>query len=183
MATTIGRVLRDRNAGLYLTAVVVSGFGSSAMALVSGIWVKELTGSDGLAALCTLALWAPLLLGPLLGTLADRTRRRPLLVAVNVGLGVLLLPLLWVDRVGGAAGLGLRVHGNQLGPHFAVELVCLWVTLAADLSARHEVEVVLRCVDRVEALASLRGGTLDAAPLREKGFRVRAELPLGRPDA
>lgn len=27
------------------------------------------------------------------------------------------------------------------------------------------------------------GGTLDAAPLREKGFRVRAELPLGRPDA
>ncbi|WJV49547.1 MFS transporter [Streptomyces flavofungini] len=107
MATTIGRVLRDRNAGLYLTAVVVSGFGSSAMTLVSGIWVKELTGSDGLAALCTLALWAPLLLGPLLGTLADRTRRRPLLVAVNVGLGVLLLSLLWVDRVGGAAGLWL----------------------------------------------------------------------------
>ncbi|MFD0413531.1 MFS transporter [Streptomyces sp. NPDC127108] len=107
MATTIGRVLRDRNAGLYLTAVVVSGFGSSAMTLVSGIWVKERTGSDGLAALCTLALWAPLLLGPLLGTLADRTRRRPLLVAVNVGLGVLLLSLLWVDRVGGAAGLGL----------------------------------------------------------------------------
>ncbi|WP_405654452.1 MFS transporter [Streptomyces sp. RK9] len=126
MATTIGRVLRDRNAGLYLTAVVVSGFGSSAMALVSGIWVKELTGSDGLAALCTLALWAPLLLGPLLGTLADRTRRRPLLVAVNVGLGVLLLPLLWVDRVGGAAGLGLL---------FAVLLVygaCGVVTDAAE---------------------------------------------------
>ncbi|MFD5700032.1 MFS transporter [Streptomyces lasiicapitis] len=97
MATTIGRVLRDRNAGLCLGAVVVSGFGSSAMTLVSGIWVKELTGSDGLAALCTLALWAPLLLGPLLGTLADRTRGRPLLVAVNAGLGVLLLALLRVD--------------------------------------------------------------------------------------
>lgn len=104
MTTTIGRVLRDRNAGLCLGAVVVSGFGSSALTLVAGIWVKELTGSDGLAALCTLALWAPLLLGPLLGTLADRTRRRPLLVAVNVGLGVLLPSLLWVD---GAAGLWL----------------------------------------------------------------------------
>ncbi|GHC63860.1 MFS transporter [Streptomyces flavofungini] len=104
MTTTIGRVLRDRNAGLCLGAVVVSGFGSSALTLVAGIWVKELTGSDGLAALCTLALWAPLLLGPLLGTLADRTRRRPLLVAVNVGLGVLLLSLLRVD---GAAELWL----------------------------------------------------------------------------
>ncbi|MGH4027407.1 MFS transporter [Actinomycetota bacterium Odt1-20B] len=97
MTTTFGRILRDRNAGLYLGAVLVSGFGSTAMWLASGIWVKELTGSNGLAALCQLALWLPTLLGPLLGTLADRTRRRPLLVAVNLGLAVLLLPLFAVD--------------------------------------------------------------------------------------
>ncbi|CAM5560881.1 Multidrug efflux pump Tap OS=Streptomyces alboniger OX=132473 GN=CP975_07985 PE=3 SV=1 [Streptomyces alboniger] len=96
-STTIGRVLRDRNAALQLGAVVVSGFGSSALWLVSGIWVKELTGSDGLAALCQFALWAPTLLGPLLGTLADRTRRRPLLVAANLTLGALLLSLFAVD--------------------------------------------------------------------------------------
>ncbi|MEU7580721.1 MFS transporter [Streptomyces sp. NPDC041068] len=100
MTSTIGRVLRDRNAGLYLGAVVVSGFGTSALWLVSGIWVKELTGSDGLAALCQFALWAPTLIGPLLGTLADRTRRRPLLVAVNLALGALLLSLFTVDTAG-----------------------------------------------------------------------------------
>ena len=55
---TVARVLRDRNAGLYLAGVVVSGFGTSAMWLVSGIWVKDLTGSNGLAALCVFALWA-----------------------------------------------------------------------------------------------------------------------------
>ncbi|WP_399923814.1 MFS transporter [Streptomyces kanamyceticus] len=100
MTSTIGRVLRDRNAGLYLGAVVVSGFGTSALWLVSGIWVKELTGSDGLAALCQLALWAPTLAGPLLGTLADRTRRKPLLVTVNLTLGALLLSLFAVDSAG-----------------------------------------------------------------------------------
>ncbi|GAB2962642.1 MFS transporter [Streptomyces pseudoechinosporeus] len=94
------RVLRDRNAGLYLGGVVVSGFGTSAMWLVAGIWVKELTGSDGLAALCVFALWAPTLIGPLLGTLADRTRRRPLLVWTNLGLAALLLSLLAVDSPG-----------------------------------------------------------------------------------
>ncbi|MFJ5274040.1 MFS transporter [Streptomyces sp. NPDC088358] len=97
MTWTVTRVLRDRDAGLYLTAVVVSGFGSSAMWLVSGIWVKDLTGSNGLAALCVFALWAPVLAGPLLGTLADRTRRRPLLIGTNLALAVLLPTLLAVD--------------------------------------------------------------------------------------
>lgn len=90
MTWTVTRVLGDRNAGLYLTGVVVSGFGSSAMWLVSGIWVKDLTGSNGLAALCVFALWAPTLVGPVLGVLADRTRRRPLLIAVNLALAALL---------------------------------------------------------------------------------------------
>ncbi|MFF1446654.1 MFS transporter [Streptomyces sp. NPDC058274] len=94
---TVTRVLRDGNAGWYLGAVVVSGFGTSAMWLVSGIWVKELTGSNGLAALCVFALWAPTLVGPLLGTFADRVRRRPLLVWTNLGLAALLLPLFAVD--------------------------------------------------------------------------------------
>lgn len=91
------RVLRDRNAGLYLAGVVVSGFGTSALWLASGVWVKDLTGSDGLAALCMLAMWAPSLAGPLLGTLADRTRRRPLLIGVNLLLAALLLTLFTVD--------------------------------------------------------------------------------------
>ncbi|MGW7420671.1 MFS transporter [Streptomyces sp. NPDC054813] len=97
---SVTRLLRDRNAALYLTGVVVSGFGTSALWLVSGVWVKDLTGSDGLAALCTAALWTPTLLGPALGTLADRVRRKPLLIRLNLALAVLLLPLRAVGSPG-----------------------------------------------------------------------------------
>ncbi|EGG43370.1 integral membrane efflux protein [Streptomyces griseoaurantiacus M045] len=83
-------VLRDRNARVYLTGVIVSGFGDSAMLLASGVWVKELTGSDGLAALVGFCAWAPVLAGPLLGNLADRTRRRTLLIATSLVLAVVM---------------------------------------------------------------------------------------------
>jgi MFS family permease len=100
MTWTVTRVLADRDAGLYLTGTVVSGFGTSAMWLASGIWVKDLTGSNGLAALCVFALWAPTLIGPVLGTLADRTRRRPLLIGSNLVLAALLPVLFAVDERG-----------------------------------------------------------------------------------
>lgn len=88
------RVLRDRRAGLCLAAVVVSGFGTSALWLASGVWAKDLTGSTGPAALCLAAMWAPTLAGPPLGALADRARRKPLLITTNLLLAALLLPLL-----------------------------------------------------------------------------------------
>ncbi|MET8165447.1 MFS transporter [Streptomyces sp. NPDC005329] len=97
---SVVRVLRDRDAALCLSASWVSGFGTSALWLAAGVWVKDLTGSNGLAALCTLALWAPTLLGPALGALADRTRRRPLLIALNLGPAALLLTVLAVDSPG-----------------------------------------------------------------------------------
>ncbi|MDT0397718.1 MULTISPECIES: MFS transporter [Streptomyces] len=84
-------------AGLCLTGVVISGFGTSALWLASGVWVKDLTGSDGLAALCMLAMWAPTLAGPLLGALADRFRRRPLLIAASLLMAALLPTLCAVD--------------------------------------------------------------------------------------
>ncbi|MFG3509054.1 MFS transporter [Streptomyces sp. NPDC047821] len=95
-----GRVLADRNARLYLSGVLVSGFGSAGMWLVAGVWVKSLTGSDSLAALTVFAMWAPVPAGPVLGALADRTRRRPLLVRVNLGMAALLPVLLLVDSGG-----------------------------------------------------------------------------------
>ncbi|MFF7542140.1 MFS transporter [Streptomyces canus] len=90
-------VFHDRNARLFLTAVTVSGFGTSALWLVSGVWVKDLTGSDGLAALCMLAMWAPALAGPLLGALADRVPRKPLLIGGSLLLAALLPVLFAVD--------------------------------------------------------------------------------------
>lgn len=97
MNATGVRVLRERNAGLILAAMLASGFGTTAMWLVAGIWVKSLTGSDSLAALTVFALWAPVLAGPLLGTFADRVRRRPLLVAANTVMAALLPLLVLVD--------------------------------------------------------------------------------------
>ncbi|WP_395359990.1 MFS transporter [Streptomyces sp. YH02] len=107
----------------YLTGVVVSGFGTTAMWLVSGIWVKSLTGSDSLAALTAFALWAPVLLGPLLGTLADRVRRRPLLVALDLAMAALLPVLLWVDSADRVWLLFavLVVYGAQGAVHEAAE--------------------------------------------------------------
>lgn len=82
--------VKDRNAGLYLGAVIVSGFGDTALSLAAGIWVKTLTGSDALAALVGFCLWLPSFAGPLIGTVADRVRRRPLLVAANLILAVVV---------------------------------------------------------------------------------------------
>ncbi|WP_093893978.1 MFS transporter [Streptomyces sp. Ncost-T10-10d] len=94
------RVLRDRTAGLFLTAVVVSGFGTSAMWLAAGVWVKSLTGSDSLAALAVFAMWLPVLIGPALGLIADRLPRKPLLVWSNLVMAGLLASLLLVDSAG-----------------------------------------------------------------------------------
>ncbi|MGW2593071.1 MFS transporter [Streptomyces sp. NPDC001515] len=94
------RVLGDRTAALFLTAVVVSGFGSSAMTLAVGVWVKSLTGSSSLAALALFAVWLPVLFGPPLGALADRLPRKALLVASNLVMAVLLTTLTAVDSAG-----------------------------------------------------------------------------------
>ncbi|MFD4373197.1 MFS transporter [Streptomyces sp. NPDC058486] len=105
----------------------MSGFGTTAMWLVSGIWVKSLTGSDGLAALTAFALWAPALLGPLLGTLADRVRRRPLLIALDLAMVAVLPLLLWVtsaDRVWLLFAV-LVLYGAQGAVHEAAEQALL----------------------------------------------------------
>ncbi|MFC8696983.1 MFS transporter [Streptomyces parvus] len=95
--SAVVRVLRDRTAGRCLAGVVVSGFGTSAMWLTAGIWVKSLTGSNSLAALTVFAMWAPVLAGPALGALADRMDRKALLVRGNVVMACLLVPLVLVD--------------------------------------------------------------------------------------
>lgn len=94
------RVLRDRTAGLFLAAVVVSGFGTSAMWLAAGVWVKSLTGSDSLAALAVFAMWLPVLAGPVLGTVADRIPGRRLLVGANLVMAGLLASLTAVGSAG-----------------------------------------------------------------------------------
>ncbi|POX61923.1 MFS transporter [Streptomyces sp. Ru62] len=132
---TVSRVLRDHNARLCLTGLVVSAFGTSSLWLASGVWVKELTGSDGLAALCLLAMWAPTPAGPALGTLADRFRRKPLLITVNLGLAALLPALFAVDSPGRLWLLFavLVVYGAAGAVHDAAESALLTAAVGPDL--------------------------------------------------
>lgn len=76
----------------------LSSFGDSAMYLVLGIWAKDLTGSNAAAGLVFLAIGLPSLLAPFAGHLADRVRRRRmLLLAINVVTGLAVLSLLAVE--------------------------------------------------------------------------------------
>ncbi len=158
------RVLRDRDAGLCLSGVVVSGFGTSALWLASGVWVKDLTGSDGLAALCMLAMWLPTLAGPLLGTLADRGRRKPLLIGVNLLLGALLLTLVGVDAPGDLWLLYgvLFVYGAAGVVHDAAESAL--VATAVDRSLLGDFNGLrMTATESMKLLAPLAGAGLYAA--------------------
>src|SRR4051812_40408656 len=84
------------NAGLFVAISTVAGFGSTAMALVAGVWILDLTGSSGLAGLAGFCVFAPTLAGPWLGALVDRLPRRALLIGVDLVLAAVLLSLLAV---------------------------------------------------------------------------------------
>jgi MFS family permease len=89
-------MLRNRNSTLLIAVSFVAGFGSTAMSLTAAVWVKTLTGSSGLAALAGFFVFAPTLLGPVLGGVVDRFPARPVLVITNLATATLLLTLLGV---------------------------------------------------------------------------------------
>ena len=115
------RLLRYRNARLYLAGQVTSLFGDSALWLALVIWIKVLTGSTSAAALAWFALAVGSLCGPVGGFVADRVRRRPLLVVTNLLTAALVMTLLavhdrdqvWLIYV---VMLGYGVSGSVLGP-------------------------------------------------------------------
>ncbi|MFE9749398.1 MFS transporter [Saccharothrix saharensis] len=99
-ATGAWAALRVRDIRLYVIGLALSLFGDSIFLVVAGIWVKDLTGSDGAAGMVNFCIWAPSLVGPLFALVADRVPRRRLLVVVNLGAAVALLPLVLVDGAG-----------------------------------------------------------------------------------
>jgi MFS family permease len=93
-------LLRERNARLLLGGQALSLFGDRAMYLVLGIWVKTLTGSNAQAGLVFFVLALPGLFGPAFGLVVDRSRKRPLMIATDLVIGVALLALLFVHGRG-----------------------------------------------------------------------------------
>jgi MFS family permease len=94
------RLLAYRDARLLVASQTLSSFGDWAMWFVMAIWVKSLTGSSAQAGLTFFVLALGNLAGPLGGLLADRFRRRPLMIASDCLLGVSVLSLLFVHGAG-----------------------------------------------------------------------------------
>jgi Na+/melibiose symporter-like transporter len=94
------QLLRLRDARLLLAGETLSMFGDRAMLLVLGIWVKSLTGSSAAAGLVFFAFTLPTLAAPLGGLVVDRVRRRPLMIATDCVIGVVVLSLLFVHGPG-----------------------------------------------------------------------------------
>jgi MFS family permease len=92
-------LLRSRDARLLLGGEAVSLFGDWALVVVLGIWAKTLTGSNAAAGLVFFVFAAGRLTAPLAGVLADRVRRRPLMIGADAFLAATVLLLLFVhDR-------------------------------------------------------------------------------------
>lgn len=91
--------LRSKGFRRLFFGMSTSMLGDSLMLLVLSIWVKTLTGSNGMAGLTFLFMVLPALFAPLLGMYLDRFRRRPVLVWGNLASALVVLPLLLVrDR-------------------------------------------------------------------------------------
>ncbi|GAA2907537.1 MFS transporter [Actinoplanes cyaneus] len=83
-----------RNAVLFVLISLCSGFGSFAMGIAAGLWILDLTGSAGLAAVAGLGTYLPVLAAPWLGAVVDRLPRRPLVITVDLVISAAILALL-----------------------------------------------------------------------------------------
>jgi MFS family permease len=96
------RLLAHRDSRTYIAGQSLSVIGDSALWLAMAIWVKILTGSNSAAGLTFFAFVCGCMTAPLSGLVADRVRRRPLLIAVNLGAAALVCVLLLVHGRGQA---------------------------------------------------------------------------------
>ena len=92
------QLLSHRDARLLLAGQTLSAFGDWALIIVLAVWMKSLTGSSALAGLTFFVFAAGSLAAPLGGLLADRVRRRPLMIVSDCVLGAFVLVLLLVHH-------------------------------------------------------------------------------------
>ncbi|MGZ8567007.1 MAG: MFS transporter [Actinomycetota bacterium] len=92
--TRMWRLLHHRDFRLLLAAQTLTMFGDVALVLVLGIWVKDLTGSNGAAGAVFLVYSVPAVITPLAGPLIDRVPRRRIMIVndfVTMGIALTLL--------------------------------------------------------------------------------------------
>jgi MFS family permease len=99
MAARFGALSDPRFRRLF-AGQALSSFGDSALYLTLGIWAKTLTGSNAAAGGVFLALAVPTLFAPLAGHIANRVRRKTLMIAINAITALIVLTLIFVRSRG-----------------------------------------------------------------------------------
>jgi MFS family permease len=129
------RVFQHRDARIYLAGRTLSLIGDNSLWLAMAIWVKIITGSNGAAGLTFFAYLAGLVLAPIGGLVADRFRRRPLLLIANLVTGTAVGTLLFVHGRGQLwlIYLVLFVYGAADGLMESAQTALLAVMLPDDL--------------------------------------------------
>jgi len=193
------RLIRIRNVRIYLLGEVVSTLGDSALWLAMAIWLKELTGSSTHAGLVIFCYAIGGLASPAGGVIADRFRRRPLLIWSNLSGAVVVLGILLVHDRSQLWIVYLVVFcyglvGSVIGPAQTALLPSL---VPADLlaeanAAQQTLNSGMRIVTPLVgaglftlvgagAVAEMDAGTFGVAILALLALRVKESRP-GRPD-
>lgn len=94
-------LLGHRDIRLLVLARFVDMLGDNVLWIALGIWIKQLTGSSSAAGLSFFVFILGGLFGPVGGVVVDRVRRRPLIMGLNLGTVLVVLPLLLVHGRGG----------------------------------------------------------------------------------
>ena len=155
------RLLTYRDARLLLSGQTLSAFGDWAMFIVMAVWMKTLTGSSARAGLVFLVLGLGAFAAPLGGLLADRVRRRPLMIACDLALGASVLRLLLVHDRSDAWVIYLvaLLYGAVGMVFYPAQTALLRVMLPEELLA-----------DANGALSTMRQGLRIVAPLAGAGL-------------
>lgn len=78
-------------------AWMFTNLADSALFLMVAVWVKDLTGSDGAAAMVFVVMGLPALFAPFIGQIADKVSRKRLLVVTNMAMVPILTSLFAVS--------------------------------------------------------------------------------------
>jgi MFS family permease len=158
------RLLSYRDARLLVAGQSLSAFGDWAMWIVLAVWMKSLTGSSARAGLVFFVLGLGNLAGPLGGLLADRVRRRPLMIVCDCVLGTSVLVLLFLHDASDAWLIYLvaLLYGIVGSVFFPARSALLRLMLPEELLA--EANGVLSSVQQgLRIVAPLAGAGLYAA--------------------
>jgi MFS family permease len=91
--------LFNRNFSILVTGQIVTLFGAALLRFALSLYALDLTGRSDVFALMLVLAYLPLLLAPVAGAIADRVRRRELIVAIDVLNGLIMLGFIALSQV------------------------------------------------------------------------------------